>query len=423
MEEERHDPCRVCRQTRSRYTCPRCDLRYCSAACYRHAAHAACSEAFYKHEFMEELQRRKADPSERQRVLAMLQRLEAMPNADLDALLHGQLQHKEAEEGSEAHAEDSGSDEDLGEHGGEQGGEQDEQDEQGDPDVLRLQALLQRLEAGPSAPGQDELAALLAHLTKQEQQQFEALLANGQLGADLPTWVPWWQGVEPPLPALVAELDAPGPCDTLLLANGRSVAATLAALPEPLQPLAALLHGRPPAASLANDLVSVLVGYAYIVRLFNGDAEPLARTAADALLQACGCLREPRSFPQLEAALGDFWLAATTVPALQSAPDQALQALHDAATLLRSAYFVMGALAEALALVHSALRLGDREDRAARKRLQAAARKLYFFACWWHERLAGDAAHARTLNATLSQLAEAVAAYAHSRRAERRAAV
>ncbi len=40
-------PCTVCKQQLSRYTCPRCLARYCSAACYKlHGGR--CTEAFYK---------------------------------------------------------------------------------------------------------------------------------------------------------------------------------------------------------------------------------------------------------------------------------------------------------------------------------------------------------------------------------------
>lgn len=41
--------CLFCNQP-SRYTCPKCSIRYCSASCYKHTKHEECSEAFYKDE-------------------------------------------------------------------------------------------------------------------------------------------------------------------------------------------------------------------------------------------------------------------------------------------------------------------------------------------------------------------------------------
>lgn len=40
-------PCAVCKQQLSRYTCPRCLARYCTAACYKQHG-VRCTEEFYK---------------------------------------------------------------------------------------------------------------------------------------------------------------------------------------------------------------------------------------------------------------------------------------------------------------------------------------------------------------------------------------
>ena len=83
-------PTRSCLVQVARYTCPRCNLRYCTLACYRAEAHGPCAEAFYKAALIEELHQTKAAPEERDRVLDMLQRLEAEadhgsgPNGDGD---------------------------------------------------------------------------------------------------------------------------------------------------------------------------------------------------------------------------------------------------------------------------------------------------------------------------------------------------
>ncbi|WWC72945.1 uncharacterized protein I206_106909 [Kwoniella pini CBS 10737] len=40
--------CGICRKNESRYTCPRCNILYCSLDCFRDEAHTQCSEPFYK---------------------------------------------------------------------------------------------------------------------------------------------------------------------------------------------------------------------------------------------------------------------------------------------------------------------------------------------------------------------------------------
>ncbi|KAH8116507.1 hypothetical protein DFH11DRAFT_1462289, partial [Phellopilus nigrolimitatus] len=44
-----------CHRQVSRYTCPSCNLAYCSIACFRSDEHAQCSESFYKRELESEI--------------------------------------------------------------------------------------------------------------------------------------------------------------------------------------------------------------------------------------------------------------------------------------------------------------------------------------------------------------------------------
>ncbi|XP_044536695.1 zinc finger HIT domain-containing protein 2 [Gracilinanus agilis] len=61
----------------ARYTCPRCNVPYCSLACYR--AHGACAEAFYRDQVLGELRGRKASPS---RLAGALRRLREQREAE-----------------------------------------------------------------------------------------------------------------------------------------------------------------------------------------------------------------------------------------------------------------------------------------------------------------------------------------------------
>ncbi|EMD38803.1 hypothetical protein CERSUDRAFT_92834 [Gelatoporia subvermispora B] len=70
-------PCSICRRQFSRYTCPRCNIPYCSLLCFRSDSHAECAEAFYRQEIETEV---RSEPSktaeERRRTLELLKRFE-----------------------------------------------------------------------------------------------------------------------------------------------------------------------------------------------------------------------------------------------------------------------------------------------------------------------------------------------------------
>ncbi|KAH9893328.1 hypothetical protein C8Q73DRAFT_648077 [Cubamyces lactineus] len=70
-------PCAICRRQFSRYTCPRCNIPYCSLVCFRSEKHGDCSETFYKKEVELDV---KSAPSasveEKRRMMDLLKRFE-----------------------------------------------------------------------------------------------------------------------------------------------------------------------------------------------------------------------------------------------------------------------------------------------------------------------------------------------------------
>ncbi|KAI0363141.1 hypothetical protein BV20DRAFT_1007803 [Pilatotrama ljubarskyi] len=66
-----------CRRQFSRYTCPRCNIPYCSLVCFRSEKHADCSESFYRKEVELDV---KSAPSasveEKRRMMDLLKRFE-----------------------------------------------------------------------------------------------------------------------------------------------------------------------------------------------------------------------------------------------------------------------------------------------------------------------------------------------------------
>ncbi|KZP30636.1 hypothetical protein FIBSPDRAFT_814946 [Athelia psychrophila] len=70
-------PCGLCRRQFSKYTCPTCNVGYCSLTCFRSEAHSQCSETFYRKEVESGIQ---AEPSkstaEKMQMMELLKRLE-----------------------------------------------------------------------------------------------------------------------------------------------------------------------------------------------------------------------------------------------------------------------------------------------------------------------------------------------------------
>ncbi|ORY28764.1 hypothetical protein BCR39DRAFT_533731, partial [Naematelia encephala] len=89
--------CGICRKRDSRYTCPRCNVAYCSLECFRDQKHAQCSEPFYRTTVMEAISTdEQAGLEEKKAMLEMLRRFEEGAAGDEEALR--ELEEDEEEE-------------------------------------------------------------------------------------------------------------------------------------------------------------------------------------------------------------------------------------------------------------------------------------------------------------------------------------
>ena len=61
----------------SRYTCPHCNLHYCSLSCFRAPVHASCSESFDRKSLLDDINSaRDKTGEEKQAMLDMLRKFE-----------------------------------------------------------------------------------------------------------------------------------------------------------------------------------------------------------------------------------------------------------------------------------------------------------------------------------------------------------
>ncbi|KAJ4500171.1 hypothetical protein C8R41DRAFT_914665 [Lentinula lateritia] len=68
----------VCKMQISRYTCPECNLAYCSSTCFKSPAHTSCSQAFYKKQIAADVHSESSSKSteERLKMMEILKRFE-----------------------------------------------------------------------------------------------------------------------------------------------------------------------------------------------------------------------------------------------------------------------------------------------------------------------------------------------------------
>uniref|UniRef100_A0A023GJ34 HIT-type domain-containing protein n=1 Tax=Amblyomma triste TaxID=251400 RepID=A0A023GJ34_AMBTT len=134
-------PCKFCESALARYTCPRCNIGYCSVRCYKDARHRGCSEDFYKDWVHTYLRTEQASPEARQKMVDTLKAAQA-----------------------EAEAEECVVDETA--------------------------ELVQRLEQTSI-----DVETAWNYLTEDEKQEFENLIKSGDAGRLVPVWKPWWEQV------------------------------------------------------------------------------------------------------------------------------------------------------------------------------------------------------------------------------------
>ncbi|KAM9220862.1 zinc finger HIT domain-containing protein 2 [Dugong dugon] len=345
-------PCSFCpvgEDQPARYTCPRCNVPYCSLRCYR--AHGTCAEDFYRDQVLGELRGRTASPS---RLASALRRLR---------------QQRETE---------------------------DEPEEAG-------------LTPGPAPGG---LSGLWERLTPAEKAAFEQLLSRGEAGRLLPPWQPWWwaRGAEP---RLLQELDdAPGSDAAELepalartpLEPAKDAAA--AAEPEAAEPLledapgagAPSVPARIPAlASLSRgrasplvrfQLPNVLFAYAHTLALYHGGDDALLSDFCATLLGVSGALGAQQVFASAEEAL----LAAVHVLETGEHPPGPLGtrgAMQETARILLGEGPASQKGYTLAALGHLVQILGQARKRTMaaeeRDRLYRARKKCQFLLAWTNE--------------------------------------
>ncbi|XP_062870098.1 zinc finger HIT domain-containing protein 2 [Trichomycterus rosablanca] len=392
-------PCGLCVVQPARYTCPRCNVPYCSLSCYRGDAHTSCSEDFYRECVSQELKLRGGSDQEVQRNMReILLRLrsdhgtarelteEERLGTEKLTLLSRLAQIQET--GLEGHEDEV---EKILHQLGQIGNEGEDTEEDEEDLATRLSGV------NIDALTGDELWKLLP---EKEKQKFQRLLKGGEIGAVVPVWRPWWEEHEQDASALIEEIQSNEQEETssedanednqratqdVKKTSSKRKSSRPPQISAGIPPLSSLCTTPSPAVKFS--LVNALYGYTFCLHLFNGDvSEPQQQAEFSRLLLSVSeCLGRGRNFHSFSEALCS---ATAAVTAGRYDSDSALGALRSVAHILTGrsrsdpAGYALSALSH-LSSVFSGVRANtSKQDGEFRRACFLAGRKCTFLQAW-----------------------------------------
>ncbi|CRK88845.1 CLUMA_CG002561, isoform A [Clunio marinus] len=238
--------CEICQSQSFKYSCPRCNIKYCSLDCYRSENHGQCSEAFYKECVLDELQHQKANKDDTRKILEMLQRIEDEPEQDFESL-------------------DSDDDE---------------------SDVGDLEERLAEVNL-------NNADAVWDKLTDEEKQEFKSIVFNGEIDKIVQPVKPWWNNHLDE--KLVRDIQEDERKITEILKECPKVFANVKEFQK--------ISTKKPAACIIYNIANVIAAYTYIFRYYNGDHNSYDLEASNNLITICENLKSNANFDSISLAV------------------------------------------------------------------------------------------------------------------------
>ncbi|KAL2551043.1 HIT-type Zinc finger family protein [Forsythia ovata] len=340
-----HIICRVCEKQFSQYTCPRCNIRYCSLHCYK--SHSLrCTESFMRENVVQEMQQLQPDNETKQKMLDILKRFH----------------------------------------------EEEETDSMDEDDSYLSEETIQKIMSGNQISLDD--------LSAEERKCFQRAVASGELSKLIKPWDPWW--LKPS--AKYISLGQDGVSLVQPLVEQDSVESSgndmegnqlhdIPPGPETPLPPASKLSTADPSPLLAVHLIDIIYSYCFTLRLYNGDWQSDALESAMVLLGVSSVLGkggQPETV--LEALL--HCLEQTSSPAYRhmGGLQFGLGLLDDVISLL---YLGGAALVCLLCDTQRLIQAAEKDLKSEKlhkskrveikNKLKSAERKVYFIMCWVHE--------------------------------------
>lgn len=315
-----------CQKQFSNYVCPRCNLRYCSLACYKDLQHAECTESFYKESITAEIQSRGGvDTEEKRQMLDLLRRFEA----ENDEIL------------------------------------EDDDDDDDDNQADDLAERLATLDIETADP-----AEIWSRLSAKERTAFEQLLQNHANVNDLLTeYEPWWcsHDVAPRIQALDDDDDY-------------VTTTNIPQLPDPLPNIESMVKTIHP--DLGWYLCSILMSYCYMMRHFMGDVREDVPSTITCLEETSILFSGKTQLSSMEDVLVDLMDRLRDSDQAAANKELIVMLLDDVIQLLEapSSMYAVLAMADVDRLLHDGIKYySTKKDKRAKHKVFLAEKKAHFY--------------------------------------------
>ncbi|KFB43759.1 AGAP001270-PA-like protein [Anopheles sinensis] len=235
------DDCRICDKKPAKYSCPRCNVLYCSVDCYKSQQHLECSEGFFRENVVQELALRQKEDEVKESSKAMVEILRRVELAD---------------------SLDGEEDEALSDNPDEETPDSDDEDQDFE--------LADRL----NGVDLDDPSSVWERLTGAEKEEFQSLVENGDIIKILPSLNCWW--TQEHKVDLIQPVDGTSAQEKQLLSACPRVWDKI--------PNFADLFNKEPSPTVRFNIANVLAAYSFVYRYFYGDMHGNALEAADCLI-------------------------------------------------------------------------------------------------------------------------------------------
>ncbi|XP_023172845.2 zinc finger HIT domain-containing protein 2 [Drosophila hydei] len=285
---ETAEKCHFCHDAPFKYTCPKCNAIYCSVACYKSTAHLKCSEEFFKACIQDELASATTSPESQQDMRKIYDILKRMRESDA-GFKPKDFDADGLDNPLDSDDEDTEPQQSEDEVEGDTGGIEDSYDEEMD-EVVDMAARLKGIDINDA----DEV---WSRLTTEEQQEFQKLIASGDIMKLMPDYKPWW--CKPKNSKIVI---LPSATDTEV------------AIPEIQKniPIFTKLCTKTPSPCLHYNLWNILSAYACVARFFGGEHRTNASEAVAHLVNLSATLKYGTNFEDAEDAIISVQMEACT---------------------------------------------------------------------------------------------------------------
>ncbi|XP_023308130.2 zinc finger HIT domain-containing protein 2 [Lucilia cuprina] len=276
--------CQICNKAPFKYTCPRCNIVYCSLPCYKSQQHLKCSEEFYKQCVQDELSsaggegaNNKEDMRKIYDILKRIRESDAgieADNFDMDGL--------DSDDEENTHGLDC-EEEDI-----EQEGNLDEDDDNDEEDIAER---LKDIDINDA----DEV---WQKLTAAEKEEFKKLVSTGDIMKLMPDFKPWWIRKENSKIVVLSTNEDPEKNNVPKVVDNIAKYSTICS--------------KEPAPCLHYNLWNIMAAYSCTVRFFNGEHFTNPNEATAYLINLSSTLKYGTNFEDVEDAVISVEMEALT---------------------------------------------------------------------------------------------------------------